>query len=73
MQFSPVEGMPWVKPSTSEDIVIAAEGLVGPEGEVVEADCFEKAFAWAIKEDNLLIVAGSIYLLSDFERFRRGA
>jgi len=73
LQFSPVEGMPWVKPSTPEQITVAAESLVGEEGEVVQANSVAEALTWAIKNDSLLIVAGSIYLLSDFERFRRGA
>ncbi|KZO97488.1 Mur ligase [Calocera viscosa TUFC12733] len=72
LQFSPVSGMSWVKPSSSKDICAAAEALVGQEGEVIQAESIQDAVIWAVKKETLLIAAGSIYLLSDFERFRRG-
>ncbi|KZT58145.1 Mur ligase [Calocera cornea HHB12733] len=71
VQFSPVHGMPWVKPSSSDDVSAAAEALVGGNGEVIQADTIRDALVWAAEKDTLLTVAGSIYLLGDFERFRR--
>ncbi|EJT97165.1 FolC bifunctional protein [Dacryopinax primogenitus] len=71
LSFSAVEGMPWVKPTKVEDLVEASVQLVGPNGEVFPASNFAEAIRWASEKDSLLVIAGSIYLLSDFERFQR--
>lgn len=71
VQFGPVDGMPWVRPQESRDILDAAQecGAItfesNPEAGI---DTIVKE-AWS--KDRPVIVAGSLYLVSDFLRSLR--
>jgi len=81
-RFSSVEEMPWVRPVDSEEVARAARELIGAEGGVWEGKMpagdelesvlsgLEEALAWAVgdTESDLVVVAGSLYLVADFYR-----
>lgn len=66
--FSPVEGMPWVKPQEAAMVMHAAKDLVGPSGEVVVRDDLKTGLAWARQNQSFVIVTGSLYLIADLYR-----
>jgi folylpolyglutamate synthase len=71
--FSPVEGMPWVKPAPMEDLIAASGALVGRENVTMHenvAEALELASRQA-SSDELIVVAGSLYLIADALRFNR--
>ena len=73
VEFGPVDGMPWVYATKSADILKAAE-YIGGVGQTYDAgknveDALKRAAK--IASDGLLVVAGSLYLVSDVLRTRR--
>lgn len=75
VRFGKVDGMPWVKSARTADLVAAVESIPD-HGEIAN---FEKdipgALAWAsrISAGRPLVVAGSLYLVSDVLRLLREA
>ncbi|KAG9046240.1 folylpolyglutamate synthase [Tulasnella sp. UAMH 9824] len=68
VSFSPVEGMPWVKPQEPAALARAAKDLVGTLGEVVECDSLRTALSWAGHGHRVTIITGSLYLIADLYR-----
>ena len=74
-EFGLVEGMPWVHPVRGQEILDAAQA-VGCQGTVVNASKSLKEtvqLAAALAADGPLVVAGSLYLVSDFLRMVKKA
>jgi len=72
-EFGPVDGMPWIEPAPCAEIANIAKGL-WPDMEVqtFERD-IEGALKWAVGTagKDLVVVAGSLYLVSDVLRLLR--
>jgi folylpolyglutamate synthase/dihydrofolate synthase len=70
VQFSPVEGMPWVKNVEVGEMQGVARQLVGENGEIEVAKNLGEAIRWAAVESHggISIVCGSLYLLADLYR-----
>ena len=74
VEFGPVQGMPWVTPTPSPEILEAVESLGVPNVLSVDGgDSVDHALRQAIRiaGHGPLVVAGSLYLASDILRFRR--
>ncbi|KAJ1326310.1 dihydrofolate synthase [Microdochium nivale] len=74
VEFGPVDGMPWVKPMASREIVDVAKsvGVVSAEQQEPATDlkvALERASR--IANDGPLVIAGSLYLVSDILRLLR--
>lgn len=74
-EFGPVDGMPWVKPTNAIELASAIQAI--PEtGQVksFEGDLLP-ALQWAseISQGRPLVIAGSLYLVSDVHRLLRDA
>ncbi|KZV67110.1 Mur ligase [Peniophora sp. CONT] len=72
--FSSVEGMPWVKPVSPNDITRVAKDIL-PDVELwtapdATADHLNEALRWASEQakGGLVVIAGSLYLVADFYR-----
>lgn len=65
--FSAVEGMPWVKSETHENI---QKGLqdISADVDVVDAGGIQVALEKAIGRDTSIVVCGSLYLVADYVR-----
>lgn len=76
-QFGPVDGMPWVKSVAAADIVSTAERLkrVTIDDRSTTVGSVEEAMVQAanIAKGGPLVVAGSLYLVSDVLRLLRNA
>ncbi|TDL26958.1 Mur ligase [Rickenella mellea] len=82
VRFTPPEGMPWVKSISPSHLANCVRALrpdvdlhVAPDDEVSHPNNqLNDALAWAAKRtadfdgDNLVVVAGSLYLVADFYR-----
>lgn len=70
VQFGPVDGMPWVKPQDPREVLAAAEkcGAVTFES---EEDIGKVALEIAPSKGGPVVVAGSLYLVSDLLRYMR--
>ncbi|KAK2465712.1 hypothetical protein APHAL10511_002256 [Amanita phalloides] len=85
LRFSPPQGMPWIKsvpPSELQQVVsslLPGAGIkvtsddeeVGTQG--VENEHLIDALKWAVNgalDESLIVVAGSLYLVADFYRYR---
>ncbi|KAF3909147.1 hypothetical protein ABW21_db0207947 [Orbilia brochopaga] len=70
VEFGPVDGMPWVKPTESAALAKEAEKLVGPKGLVRSwgAD-LKGAVQWSCEVgcEGPIVIAGSLYLAGDFD------
>ncbi|KAI2630140.1 folylpolyglutamate synthase-like protein [Xylaria nigripes] len=75
VEFGPVDGMPWVKPTSSATLLQAADaiGVSVAAQRDAKAD-LKTALNWAseLAGDGPLVVAGSLYLVSDTLRLLRG-
>lgn len=73
--FGPVDGMPWVTPAASSELATCVRSI--PEiGEVKEFEGnLRAALDWAcsVANNGPLVIAGSLYLVSDVFRQLRGA
>ncbi|KAI9369111.1 Mur ligase [Aspergillus egyptiacus] len=73
--FGPVDGMPWVKAADTEELALCVRDI----HDVGEVEAFELdilgAIEWACKRANggPLVIAGSLYLVSDVLRLLREA
>lgn len=74
---TPVEGMPWVKPANKDEVrdVISHKHLISGEAESVEKAGVEglKQILGGVKEDELVVVCGSLYLVADVYRLVNSA
>lgn len=70
VRFGPVDGMPWVRPQDPQQILVAAEkfGAVTFES---DKDIGAVALETAPRKGGPVIVAGSLYLVSDLLRYMR--
>jgi len=70
----PVDGMPWVRNVRSEELRSCVMELIGSSGEIWEPKIHVnyspllQALHWARSQDDVAIVAGSLYLVGDFYR-----
>ncbi|CCM02459.1 uncharacterized protein FIBRA_04558 [Fibroporia radiculosa] len=73
LQFSPPAGMPWVQPESLPNLRAVVSQLA-PDAEIWESSAEEpieqlrSALKWAVEGDELIVVAGSLYLVADFYR-----
>ena len=76
VQFGPVDGMPWVQPMSSRDILAAASvaGIDIHQQYDAETD-ISRALRWAVTvaAGGPIVIAGSLYLVSDVLRLLRDA
>ncbi|MCJ1324564.1 folylpolyglutamate synthase [Thelotrema lepadinum] len=72
VEFGPVSGMPWIKPRSATEIVELAQ-KVRSLREAHVADSVEQAlhFAARVNPENPIVIAGSLYLMSDVLRLLR--
>ncbi|KAJ5191073.1 uncharacterized protein N7498_010058 [Penicillium cinerascens] len=74
-EFGPVDGMPWVKPTNATELASAIQSIP----EIGQVKSFEgdllPALRWAseVSEGRPLVIAGSLYLVSDVHRLLRDA
>ena len=74
--FSPVVGMPWVRPVSVEELLSVSQELVGVDGTATSfcgaegspLEYLRQALEWATNQSNLVIVSGSLYLVADLYR-----
>lgn len=64
--FSAVEGMPWVKSETHENILKGLQGLENVD--IVDAGGIQVALEKAAGRDTPIVVCGSLYLVADYVR-----
>ena len=70
-KFTPVDGMPWVVPVDPTEIMSAVQS-VNAEAHVMCADSFEAALQHLpAHHDSEVVIAGSLYLVSDVLRLLR--
>lgn len=72
VQFGPVEGMPWVQAASSEEVLSQIQDMV-ELGHSSSSPSIRKALEWAAKisSEGPIVVAGSLYLVSDVLRLLR--
>lgn len=70
-QFGPVDGMPWVRPQEPRDILGAAQECDAVTFESDPEAGIETIVKEALSKDRPVVVAGSLYLVSDFLRSLR--
>lgn len=79
VSFSPVADMPWVAPEDIRNLQTVCQELVGSDGEiwsseVIDSDAHSNyghllaALDWASRRSDLIVVAGSLYLIADLYR-----
>ncbi|KAH0543611.1 hypothetical protein FGG08_002049 [Glutinoglossum americanum] len=77
VEFGSVDGMPWISPATAMSILKTAKGVLeGLDGQRYDAGCdVLGALRWAteISAGGPLVIAGSLYLVSDVTRVLRDA
>jgi folylpolyglutamate synthase len=76
VEFGPIDGMPWVQPMASQDILAAVEtsGIVSSQRYDANSD-ISGALRWAVTvaAGGPIVIAGSLYLVSDVLRLLRDA
>lgn len=76
VEFGPVDGMPWVQPMASQDILAAVDtsGIVSSQQYDASMD-LSGALRWAatVAAGGPIVIAGSLYLVSDVLRLIREA
>ena len=72
VQFGPVEGMPWVRAASEEEILSQIQGMV-QLGYSSSSASIREALEWAtnVSNNGPIVVAGSLYLVSDVLRLLR--
>ncbi len=76
VEFGPVDGMPWVKAMDAQDILDAAsKARVDRSRQHSAGDDLPGALRWAaeVSQGGPLVIAGSLYLVSDVLRLKRRA
>ena len=73
VEFGPVDGMPWIRPEGRENLVAAARSLDIEDVHTPTHGQLDRGLQWAAKLANgeTLVVAGSLYLVSDILRMLR--
>ena len=74
--FSPVVGMPWVRPVSVEELLSVSQELIGGDGTAASfcgaegspLEYLRQALEWASNRSDLVIVSGSLYLVADLYR-----
>lgn len=69
VEFGPVDGMPWVKAMTYEEIA-GATAIPVCQAEDIEA-ALQKATDLSARSNSLIVIAGSLYLVGDVLRLIR--
>lgn len=75
VEFGPVEGMPWVKPTNAAELASSIRSIQ----DIGQVESFESdllpGISWAsqVAQGKPLVIAGSLYLVSDVLRLLRGA
>ncbi|KAK9421521.1 putative Dihydrofolate synthetase [Seiridium unicorne] len=74
VEFGPVDGMPWVKPMSAETI-LSAVARSSTSSQHNSKENLQDALQWAshIADGGPLVIAGSLYLVSDVMRLLRSA
>lgn len=76
VEFEPVDGMPWVKPSSTTDLIDVARTVVSDPDSIYVHDCGSDVLS-ALKaasrhaDGGPLVIAGSLYLVGDVLRLLR--
>lgn len=75
LKFGPVDGMPWVQAMEPLDILSAAASFGSDPAQLHEAGSISDALRWAttVAGEGPLVIAGSLYLVSDVLRLLRDA
>ncbi|KAG8797051.1 folylpolyglutamate synthase [Serendipita sp. 400] len=80
--FSSVEDMPWVKPVNPTEMVTVAKRLIGESERIMTYDSYNNPIApgdtsalsnaleLVTKDSDLVVVAGSLYLIADLHRLK---
>ena len=70
VEFGPVEGMPWVTPAPADAVLRVASSLCDLGKTFDASAAVEQALQWAsrVSDEGPLVVAGSLYLVSDILR-----
>jgi len=75
VEFGPVDGMPWVKPMSSQTIISQVQSFIPHENRVAYGTDLPLALQCsldaAIINDSLPVIAGSLYLIGDVLRLLR--
>ncbi|KKK13907.1 hypothetical protein P175DRAFT_0467269 [Aspergillus ochraceoroseus IBT 24754] len=74
-EFGPVDGMPWVKAADSEELASCVQSIQGISQVQAFGKDIPRAIDWASKQADgaPLVIAGSLYLVSDVLRLLREA
>jgi len=75
VRFGPVDGMPWVQPADPSSILALASKKGVSESQQYSGTSLEAALRWAASaaKSDPLVIAGSLYLVSDVLRLLRSA
>ena len=73
VEFGPVDGMPWVQPAAAKDVLDSAHSIGALTYRLEKPDDIEDALRQAsgIARGGPLVIAGSLYLISDVLRLMR--
>lgn len=71
VRFGPVDGMPWVRPQDPRAILAAAEEKCGAVAFSSDGEAGTVALEVAPRKGGPVVVAGSLYLVSDVLRYMR--
>ncbi|GFF25287.1 probable dihydrofolate synthetase [Aspergillus lentulus] len=73
--FGPVDGMPWVKAADTEELALCIQSIPGVQDVRTFGEDVLAAINWACTEagECPLVIAGSLYLVSDVHRLLREA
>jgi folylpolyglutamate synthase/dihydrofolate synthase len=72
---TPVEGMPWVKPASKDEVKDVVNTLISSEAALVDQPGVEglKQILGGVGDDELVVVCGSLYLVADVYRLANSA
>ena len=79
VEFGPVDGMPWVRPASKSDMTCSITDLAGEgklevqQGGATVAEALNMASQTSKEQKGPLVIAGSLYLVSDVLRLLRQA
>lgn len=68
LPFTPVEGMPWIKPVPIEILLRTAQDLTGDSESARSFVDLMTALEWVTKWEDPIVVFGSLYLVADLYR-----
>jgi folylpolyglutamate synthase/dihydrofolate synthase len=76
VEFGPADGMPWVKAMDTQEVLDQVSKIGIPKAQQYNAKSdLSAALRWAteVASDNPMVIAGSLYLVSDVLRLQRSA